>query len=299
MSLRHNPASTKPFTPDKNVAVSAEILMKDAADKEEADMPSWARMIYQRFDEIAAAAKQMSEETKQLVQNQWLSAESSWKQTQLEVAKELSAFRAQLPQLVDTAVSKKNVEAAAQLDQFKAELVGLRDELVGLKEAVAASARRASSSSHDDAAAPAWVEGQQRLKTFKIVEKRGHEGVLGHIPPHFQKVELVEVVKGFLDKELGLDIEMAHFDDVRLLKTAQGAPRKILFRVTTAVLASVISQKRASLAGKPFSIQDELSKEEMAIQNKLWPVAQEAKKKGKRVVWKREKLFVDKVEIKC
>ena len=87
----------------------------------------------------------------------------------------------------------------------------------------------------------------------------------------------------------------------RVLKTAEGRLQKIMFKVTTLVLAETITRQRTRLKGATTglrSIQDELSPDELLAHLALWQRYIEARRRGAKVHFKRARLFIDGIEVR-
>ena len=74
-------------------------------------------------------------------------------------------------------------------------------------------------------------------------------------------------------------------------------PRRVLFRVSNVWEAESIVRSRYKLKGSGVTILDELSPEEYAVHQRLWPLFKAARDEGKKAYFNRAKLFVGGAEV--
>ena len=112
------------------------------------------------------------------------------------------------------------------------------------------------------------------------------------------EVQLAELVKGKIQELLKISVTL---QEVRLLPLKPGAAaesRKVMFTVLTPMDAKAITYQRTQLAGSGITIRDDLSKEELALQNQVWPAFKQARADGKSAHFLRAKLYVNGLWVK-
>jgi hypothetical protein len=104
-------------------------------------------------------------------------------------------------------------------------------------------------------------------------------------------------ISGFLGLAKG-QISVVDARPLRPMVGAKNKAPKVLFQVASTGNVALINSCRAKLRGKPVSLNEELTKQEVSVKRGLMKAFYEAREAGSRVSFRRARLFVNGKEIK-
>ena len=105
--------------------------------------------------------------------------------------------------------------------------------------------------------------------------------------------------KAVLDSKMALGISIVSCRRVGRYDPKAQRPRRIHFTVANVQDAEAIVSARRKLQGPSLVIMDELTPQEFAAQQPLWPLFKEARTAGKKAHFFRARLFVNGEEVKA